>query len=196
MGELPDRRLPLRAPEKRNQLGRETARFYTPYTAYVARRVKLAISFVAHHPGETLFSHGEMMPLMKWSDEFSVGVGKFDSEHQQLMAMINELYDGMMAGNAADKIDEILNRLLAYTAEHFRHEEAVFEKYGYPDRAAHHGHHEQLKLQVVEFRNRAAQSKGCQFAIELSKFLKEWLLQHIQKEDKRYGAFLNTKGIC
>ncbi len=135
------------------------------------------------------------MAFLNWSDEFSTGVAAYDAEHKKLMAMINELHDAMTAGTAKSKLGDILDRLVTYTVEHFNHEERVLARHNYPGLAEHKRQHELLKKQVLEFRAKAS-SGASLFSIELSKFLKDWLLQHIQREDKKYGAFLEAKAVA
>ena len=36
---------------------------------------------------------------------------------------------------------------------------------------------------------------GTLLALELLRYLKEWLARHIQQDDKKYGVFLNGKGV-
>lgn len=134
------------------------------------------------------------MAFLTWSNEFSTGVATYDFEHKKLIAMINELHDGMMVGAAQSKLGKILDGLIAYTVEHFSHEERVLTRYDFTDLADHKHQHELLKKQVLEFRAKLSNGTG-NISIELLKFLKNWLLQHIQKEDKKYGAFLNAKGV-
>jgi hemerythrin len=40
------------------------------------------------------------MPLMQWNDKLSTGVATVDADHKKLVAMVNELYDGVVAGTA------------------------------------------------------------------------------------------------
>ena len=134
------------------------------------------------------------MAFLSWSNEFSTGVASYDAEHKKLAAMVNELHDAMTEGKASSKLGDILDRLVAYTVEHFNHEEKVLARHDYPDLARHKQQHEQLKTQVLDFRAKLATGSS-QISIALLKFLKDWLLEHIQKEDKKYGPFLNAKGV-
>ena len=38
------------------------------------------------------------MPLIGWNDRLNVGVEVIDRDHQWLLRMLNELYDGLRAG--------------------------------------------------------------------------------------------------
>lgn len=135
------------------------------------------------------------MAYMTWSDDYSVGVSIFDEEHKALVGLVNALHESMMSGQSKQKVFEILDRLIGYTVDHFAHEEALFRQTGYTESVSHKIQHEKLKDQVGAFRVRAEKSVSGSLIIELSRFLQDWLVQHIQHEDKRYGPFLNAKGI-
>ncbi|GAA0533550.1 hemerythrin-like metal-binding protein [Rhizomicrobium palustre] len=135
------------------------------------------------------------MAFLNWSQSFSVGVKAFDDEHKGLMAIINELHDKLQAGKGKDVLASILDKLIRYTVEHFQHEEAELKRLGYPKFREHQAQHEKLKVKVTEFRNRLTIGYNGLIAIEMMKFLKSWLEQHILHDDKAYGNHLNSKGL-
>jgi hemerythrin len=135
------------------------------------------------------------MAFLKWTEEYSVGVAVYDAEHMQLMAMVNDVYESMFSDAARVTLRSVLNGLIAYTERHFKHEEDMLAQAGYPLLNEHKMQHDLLKNQVLEFSGKASDTNDSLMSIEISKFLKTWLLEHIQKEDKKYGQYLNAKGI-
>ena len=134
------------------------------------------------------------MSLLSWNPGMSVGVGVLDEDHKKLIAMINELHAGMLAGHGNDVVGGILRRLANYTVEHFRREETYFAQTGYPGAPAHIGEHEKLKAKVmVEIGKFQAGTSG--LGIETLTFLRDWLKHHIQESDKAYRLHLNSHGI-
>ncbi|MDH3452868.1 MAG: bacteriohemerythrin [Gammaproteobacteria bacterium] len=128
------------------------------------------------------------MPLMHWSPNLSVGIDFIDSEHQQLMAGINQLHELLNAGQherLADALDDLLHK----TREHFEHEENTMRDNGYRHLKHHKGLHDALLEELEEFRDRTA-SNDMHAGTELSDFLKDWLLEHILESDKHLGGFL------
>ncbi|MDA3901563.1 MAG: hemerythrin domain-containing protein, partial [Spirochaetes bacterium] len=73
------------------------------------------------------------MAFIDWSEDYSVGVEIFDKEHQSLVALINELHQGLKAGFGIKEMTYILDRLVEYTSKHFYHEEKAMHTYSYPD---------------------------------------------------------------
>lgn len=135
------------------------------------------------------------MPLISWSDKMSVGVAALDEEHKQLVELLNALHDGIQAGRAIDVLAQVLDGLVFYTANHFRHEEELFASTGYPASCEHKLEHDHLTGQVMEIQARLQSGAQETLSYEVVNFLKNWLFNHIQGSDKRYGPFFNANGI-
>jgi len=135
------------------------------------------------------------MPLMTWNEKMSVGVVVLDIEHKKLVALVNDLYDGIQSGKAATTLAHVLDGLVGYTAAHFKHEEEFFAKTGYPATAVHKKEHDDLTRQVLEIQAKVRAGAPGTLSLEVMNFLKNWLINHIQGSDKRYGPHLNAAGI-
>jgi hemerythrin len=135
------------------------------------------------------------MAFFTWNPAFSVGVPAFDREHMGLIQMINDLHGAMRDGKGKDALDGTVAKLIDYTTKHFDHEEAELKKHGYPKLREHCQQHEDLKLRVREFRNRLTIGYNGLITVEMARFLKTWLEQHILREDMHYSHFLSSKGI-
>ncbi len=134
------------------------------------------------------------MSLLQWNETYSVQVASIDEQHQTIFTSINELHEALRAAHGKDVVGKILSRLVDYTVLHFSAEEGLMEKSGYPDLAAHRVAHKALVDQVVKLQ-KEYEAGDMGVAIELMQFLQKWLKEHIQGTDKRYGPFLNGKGI-
>jgi len=136
------------------------------------------------------------MPLLSWSDKFSVEVQSIDKQHQKLFAMLNELHDAMRAGKGRQLVPAILERLVDYTHEHFAAEEALMKQAKYPDFASHKAEHEKLKNEVAKMLKDAEHDGDWStLSLPLLDFLRNWLQSHIVNRDKHYTAHLRTAGI-
>ena len=134
------------------------------------------------------------MAIMEWSPAFSVKVKKFDDQHKKLVDLVNQLHDAMKSGQGNAALGLVLQSLISYTATHFKDEEQVMQANGYPELAKHKSEHEKLVKQVLELQKKF-QEGGSVLTMTVMSFLKDWLVTHIQGEDKKYGVFLNAKGI-
>jgi hemerythrin-like metal-binding protein len=135
------------------------------------------------------------MPLMTWTEKMSVGVNVLDEDHKKLVGMVNNLYDGIVAGKGKESLGQILDGLVSYTKVHFAREESLFAKTGYPVSAAHKKEHDDLTKQVLDVQARYKGDAAATLSLEVMNFLKNWLVTHIQGSDKKYGPHLNAQGI-
>ncbi|HTW81382.1 MAG TPA: bacteriohemerythrin [Terracidiphilus sp.] len=133
------------------------------------------------------------MPLLTWNDSLSVGVGSIDSQHAVLVGILNDLYDAMMKGHARDVTGPLLRKLINYTRDHFAAEEAMMASAKYTGLAGHRYEHQVLTKQVSDY---AARFERGEYTvnIDLLKFLRNWLTNHIQHSDKKYGPCLIQHG--
>ena len=134
------------------------------------------------------------MALFEWNAAYSVNVTEIDGQHQRLVTMINDLNDAMKQGKGKDILSGIIGKLFAYAGSHFATEEKYFAKFAYPAAASHKLEHNNFVKKVSEFKN-SFDSGRLALTIEVINFLKDWLKNHIQGTDKKYGPFFNEKGL-
>jgi len=134
------------------------------------------------------------MALITWSDTLSVKVKQFDDQHKKLVDMVNQLFDAMKTGKGSQVMGDILKQLIAYTQTHFAAEERLLKQYAYPDFEAHKKEHNALVMQVLDLQKQFQEGKPV-LTQNIMTFLRDWLSRHIQGDDKKYGIFLNGKGV-
>ena len=125
-----------------------------------------------------------------WDDSFSVGFAPIDNQHKDLVAMTNELFLGCKRGAVAADISfmQTVRKAVDYAKTHFVTEERYMGKVEYPGLAVHKEQHFQFVVQIV---NALKEFEGGNTApIDLARFLKNWLLEHIAKSDKQYAPYL------
>lgn len=134
------------------------------------------------------------MVLFAWDAKYSVGVRELDAQHKQLVDMLNELYEAMQSQQGNAILGAIINKLVSYTRTHFTTEERYMSQYGYPDLAAQKREHAMFTDKVMAFKN-DFDSGRVSITVSVTSFLKTWLMEHISGSDKKYGPFLNAKGV-
>lgn len=135
------------------------------------------------------------MPLMTWTEEMSVGVKVLDEDHKTLIAMLNDLNDGIEANRAKATLETVIEKLSNYTRFHFAREERMFAETGYSRGASHKAEHALLAKRVMNLQARFESGQSRELGMETMAFLKSWLTDHILGSDQMYGAHLNANGI-
>jgi len=133
-----------------------------------------------------------MNATFRWTANYALGVGEIDREHQHLFALAEEMHQAMMAGKGKQIVMHLLDEMLAYTGQHFAHEEELMERSGFPDREPHLRQHEELRTQVRAKRARALAGEVT-MTIEAMQFLMSWLKGHILASDCRIADFLRQQ---
>ncbi len=134
------------------------------------------------------------MSLFMWDARYALNIAEIDRQHQKLFALFNELYDAMQQGHGNEVVDDVLTRVVDYTAYHFATEEKLFLQYGYSEEAAHRAEHAKMKQQAKALVQKQRGGNG-QVAIATLKFLCDWLNNHILVSDKKFAPFLIEKGV-
>ncbi len=133
--------------------------------------------------------------LIQWNSSLSLGVNEIDEQHMKLIGMISQLHDATMrAGKEKELLGTTLNELVRYTVNHFSTEEKYFDRYDYPETAAHIDEHAKFIREVSAFKKEFEEGR-IGITIKLMNFLSEWLWNHIMSSDKKFGPYLNEKGI-
>lgn len=134
------------------------------------------------------------MPLVAWSQRYSVNIKEMDEQHKVLIGMINDLHDALKKGEGRQVTSGILQKMIEYAAMHFSLEERYMIKYDYPDFSSHKKKHTAFVEKVLGFQ-RDLNGGSVTVSLEVMKFLMEWLLEHIRHTDMKYSPFFNERGL-
>jgi methyl-accepting chemotaxis protein len=127
--------------------------------------------------------------FINWTPQYSVGVPEMDNQHKRLIKLINNLYIAM---RDRKNVTKVMEGVVQYTVQHFGEEEKLMVSMNYPGLEQHLTMHKKVVSQVQQFAKRVdKKEKGIEKKLLI--FLKEWLLNHIVKQDKRYGVFFKRQ---
>ena len=125
------------------------------------------------------------MTLIKWKQEFCVGVESVDHEHQELIALINELHDAMQKDRmSTDSVLEMLGEIYAQIAAHFALEESIMRSLRYIHYDEHKEDHEVLLDDLLEIMDEVEADETYEPAV-LSRDLQRWFGEHFQTHDAK-----------
>ena len=132
--------------------------------------------------------YGEIMSYFKWSDSMSVGVTLMDEDHKTIITLINLLHENIHSKKDTKNISSIINVLVNYTIFHFEREEKIMQSANYPNLELHQKKHASLKDEVRNIAELYDEGQNLD-QDKLLTFLKDWLNNHILKEDMQYRTF-------
>jgi hemerythrin-like metal-binding protein len=132
------------------------------------------------------------MSFIQWNDSMSVGIDEIDTQHMQLVSLINDLYSAMSKGQGKEQLNEIFNELFDYAKTHFFAEEKLMFVHGYQGYDQHKDEHKKFVEDIKKYKGKfeGGDSKA---SIEVANFLKDWLINHIMKTDQQYAPYLRER---
>lgn len=133
------------------------------------------------------------MAFLIWKDDYSVGVPLFDEQHRTLFSLINDFVEALKRGEEAGQAGRTLQGLLDYTTTHFKAEEDLMLRHGYPDYGRHKEAHDRFAATVKGFASEAR--NGTLDTGRLGRLLMDWLVQHILHMDRAYTDFFRERGV-
>ncbi len=123
--------------------------------------------------------------MIEWDDKHSVGISIIDDEHKEFIAIINKVVVIKEHNDNPEEVREILYEMIKYALKHFATEETYMEKFNFPEFQLHRNEH--LDFTDKAFTNLNKVIMGdYQMANEILEYLKQWLVNHIQKTDRKY----------
>ena len=126
---------------------------------------------------------------MDWHENYNIGIAIIDEQHRKLCDMITELEKSMEGSDRYVAMGMVIKDLVDYARVHFKDEERLMMKIGYPGIENQKNQHKKLIGQIVKI----LQDIKCGREIECKElyiFLKKWLVDHILQEDKKFSVFM------
>ena len=133
--------------------------------------------------------------LIQWDDSFSVKVNKLDMQHKQWIDYINKLHAAMMKGQTKEVIGGILKNIVEYTNIHLGFEERMLKENNYSEFSDHKQIHDSFVEWVGGIYDKFLKDQNASVSIEVLDKMRDWLINHIMKVDKKYSKFFNDKAI-
>lgn len=129
-------------------------------------------------------------PVIDWSERHEVGIAVIDGQHREMLAIANRLLAGLHAGRDHDELVETLRELVRSAEHNVATEERLMAELGL-DAAHHREEHRRMLETVRNFHIRLEpEALG-----ESSRFLREWLLGHIDEDDRPFAELLRSRGM-
>lgn len=134
------------------------------------------------------------MQIVKWRESYETGIESMDNQHKTLLDLINQLYSILRDHRGNEEVSKIIDVCLTYAQKHLHDEEQLLIKNEYQDLQEQLDHHAQFIETVNALQNKLADSPDT-VVPELYTYLRTWWISHIVGIDKKYGPYLQEKGV-
>ncbi|WP_300366538.1 bacteriohemerythrin [Brachyspira sp.] len=127
---------------------------------------------------------------IEWEERFKTGYKRIDNQHKELVNIINDLYETGIERDLDNEevkksFNEIIKRTIDYATYHFAYEEKIMNAINYSISKEHISKHRAFSLKVANEVNRYEKTDNLVIK-DFITFLKEWLLNHIMLDDKKF----------
>jgi hemerythrin-like metal-binding protein len=134
----------------------------------------------------------ELVVSLTWSDDFAIGHPVIDAQHRELVGHIDRLARSVRTQQTAE-FKELLPFLGQYAQTHFRTEEELMAKYGYPFASEHIWQHKRFVEYYLHLNDEICSGRHdpqyLGFRIQLH--LMDWFVTHSTGVDRHLVRFVN-----
>jgi len=132
--------------------------------------------------------------LITWNEKYSIELHIIDQQHKKWVEFINILYKSYKASAKKKEIAENISKLLDYTDYHFGFEEKYLEDFNCGNLENHKREHASF-IANIKKHLQMHNNDDTQAVYKLVIYLNNWVLHHIQNEDKRYVECFKLNGL-
>lgn len=125
--------------------------------------------------------------MLKWKDEYLIGVSEIDDQHEELFNIANKAYSVLKNNYSIDKYDKIImiiEKLKEYAIYHFKSEEEYMISINYKKFLSHKIEHDEFIKKVSNVDLKKVDDDQDKYLLEILNFIVEWTSEHILKKDK------------
>lgn len=132
---------------------------------------------------------------INWEHKYELGIEDIDYQHHYFLNLINRLSDELESTTDNAYRTALIAELNAYARFHFKSEENMMMRAGFPELAQHKEHHRDLIDKLSYQESMLALNKLDKDDGEIIDFLVQWFLKHTAVEDRRFADFLHAREI-
>jgi len=121
-------------------------------------------------------------------------VPEIDGDHRAILGLMNAVRSTAAAGNR-ERVDHYLERLLALSKAHFAREEALLERWGYPEAKTHATYHARLLQRAKTLHQTCAQIESAEAFEECCEELMSFLVDDVVGGDMKLKSFFEASRL-
>lgn len=135
------------------------------------------------------------MARIEWDDSYSVNNQEMDSQHKKWIEIFNKFHTDLLEGDTIRLMtltEESLEAIEDFAEYHFEFEEKYMKKIGFPELDSHKKGHQTFIDMIYGFK-RDIGSGNVLLNSTIINDLRNWILNHILVEDRKYKIFFEEK---
>lgn len=133
------------------------------------------------------------MDIYKWTDDLLTNNLQIDKDHKEIIRIAQDLHNEMAKGGNHDTVRKTIIYLNDYVKRHFKDEEVLQLKSGYPDASAHkNAHREFIKELTALSDDMQTKPISSLHSIRLNKLMSGWFFNHIKNLDVKVAHHIKT----
>jgi len=139
---------------------------------------------------------GEIDLVAKWAEAFEIGHPDIDDQHRQLFERVNRFAEMIRKDRDFTAAGPVIDFLEEYVRTHFKDEEDIMEKQGYPFLDVQRDQHERFTERFAALKRELQESDGSDWHFLLFKIqilVVDWLVHHTCGADRHLGRFLRLE---
>lgn len=123
-----------------------------------------------------------------------MGFKEIDRQHRWLVNALMEFSEVPRNKVPKEELEKMFSTLEDYIGEHFVTEEKYFEECGYDGAENHIEKHREFSEKIAEMKE-GASGREIETYFDLIYFIKDWLVDHLVKEDREYAECFGKCGL-
>ena len=128
--------------------------------------------------------------MIDWQERYAVGVAVIDGQHREMLELVNRLLQGLRDGREREDLVETLRELVRATEHNVATEERLMQEHGLSPL-----HHADAHTRLLEAIRRFDLRLDAQGLAGSASWLREWLLGHIDEDDRPFAEQLRARGV-
>jgi hemerythrin len=128
--------------------------------------------------------------MIEWHERYGVGVAVIDGQHREMLELVERLLQGLRDGREREDLVETLRELVRATEHNIATEERLMQEYGLSPL-----HHADAHTRLLEAIRRFDLRLDPQGIAASASWLREWLLGHIDEDDRPLAEQLRARGV-
>lgn len=128
--------------------------------------------------------------MIEWQEHYAVGVAVIDGQHREMLELVNRLLQGLRDGREREALVETLRELVRATEHNIATEERLMQEHGLSP-----VHHADAHTRLLEAIRRFDLRLDPQGLAASASWLREWLLGHIDEDDRPFAEQLRARGV-